>query len=880
MTKAKAIEIPPDTQPAQTIRLRQRLAVELKRIIATSLFAKLYMGAAVVILLATTFLWAYLSARVQGGNADQLIDAYLLQDGATFRGADFPGAHSFLVKWPLFLLIKLAGFSAGAFLWYTVGIVLLTVGALAFILYRIERRPLVFGTLCLALASVLLLVPAQPYPGALLPVNMAMLTTRNLEYVLFIFGLFLLVRSPKFKRPGFWLGVLCMGLLIASDKLFLTLAAGGALLATVAYALASKWKYVGMAVKWLVAGVAAAGVAAGLLWILNSAHLTHIVEGAAAGPYGFVHGGKQILLGVIYSFLGLLANFGTLSGVDFSILRNLPHQLWTGLWSASGVAMVINGFIMTAGIVAAAYLLLKSLGARKGQYERTDTSFRLSIFLIWTTIAMLVVFVATAHYYAVDARYLAISLFAVFIASATFARNRSWPAHRLVLAGIIITSGIGLGIPGALKVSYSEKAALDNVNARNSLIAQAVLHHPVDVVVGDYWRVVTAKQYLGDTQRVMPLQDCVTPRGILSSDQWRPDLREHSFAYLLSMDRSLTDYPSCNLAQVVAEYGRPNASVTLAGNIDHPQELLLFYDHGSHKSAPETPPPVAGTSTVVPIGLDQLPYTTCPVPTVMNVVAHQDDDLLFMNPDLLRDLKAGHCVRTVYMTAGDAGLDQFYWLSREQGSTAAYDTMLGLPKDTVWVRRIVKLPHGQYISVVNPRGSAVVSLIFMHLPDGGVRGGGFSTSHYENLARLKAGSIGRLHTVDNQSSYTASQLQDALISIMQTYHPAEVRTQSKQFGRYFHDHSDHMAVGAFTAQAHAEYVKQQFEGLVSIPLKFYLGYPTHESPENVGGTELQEKTAAFLEYAKYDGGVCHSVEQCRRDPAYGAYLPRQYEVSN
>jgi hypothetical protein len=40
---------------------------------------------------------------------------------------------------------------------------------------------------------------------------------------------------------------------------------------------------------------------------------------------------------------------------------------------------------------------------------------------------------------------------------------------------------------------------------------------------------------------------------------------------------------------------------------------------------------------------------------------------------------------------------------------------------------------------------------------------------------------------------------------------------------------------------------------------------------------LLEKEAAFFEYAGFDGGVCHSVAQCSKNPAYGAYLPRQYQ---
>ena len=36
------------------------------------------------------------------------------------------------------------------------------------------------------------------------------------------------------------------------------------------------------------------------------------------------------------------------------------------------------------------------------------------------------------------------------------------------------------------------------------------------------------------------------------------------------------------------------------------------------------------------------------------IVAHQDDDLLFMNPDIQTSIAIGHIVKTAYLTAGDS----------------------------------------------------------------------------------------------------------------------------------------------------------------------------------------------------------------------------------
>src|SRR3546814_4418800 len=56
-------------------------------------------------------------------------------------------------------------------------------------------------------------------------------------------------------------------------------------------------------------------------------------------------------------------------------------------------------------------------------------------------------------------------------------------------------------------------------------------------------------------------------------------------------------------------------------------------------------------------------------------VAHLDDDLLFMNPDIASNIEAGGCVQVVYLTASDAGEGEHYMLGRERGVRAAYAYM-------------------------------------------------------------------------------------------------------------------------------------------------------------------------------------------------------------
>jgi LmbE family N-acetylglucosaminyl deacetylase len=857
-------------------RKEGKISYRLKKMAATPVFVKLYAGASVIILLLSSCLWAILGTRVQQSNADQLANPYLFESSATLQGAVFPGQHSFLLKWPLFLLMKTFGLSAATFTFFTVGTVLLTVMSLAFILYRIERRPLMFGTLCLALASVLLMIPAQPYPGGILPVNMAMVTTRNIEYIVFIAGIALIARTTHIRERRFLAGTVLLGILVASDKLFLTLGVGGALIAIVVYALVRKWSLVSVMVTWLMAMLAAALLASIILWLASKSGVTHIGGSSMLSPYGLVHNPKDVVLGSIYALFGLMTNFGANPVADYRVRGTIPLELLHGLLSWGGIAVVVNFSLLCAALYVAGSFLVRSLRSGDRRPAPNNTSFKLSLMLIWTSLTALGIFIFSNHYYPVDSRYLGIALFAGFIAGASFLKVKQLRPESVLAVGACLILAIVFGLTGSVRSYNNEKTALADTNQRNVTVAEVLKHHPVSTLAGDYWRVLPVRSASSNALKVMPLEGCLEPRQVLSSTAWQPDLQHTSFAYLLTLDGNLTNSAHCSLSQIVDSYGRPNASALIAGTLNNPKEVLLFYDKGIHKSAPATPQATEGPATVLPISLDQLPYTACAVPTVMNVVAHEDDDLLFMNPDLLNDIKAGHCVRTIYMTAGDAGAGEFYWLSREQASEAAYAKMLGT--DDVWVQRIVQLGDKRFITVANPKGNSKISLIFMHLPDGNMRGEGFDATGHENLERLDSGSLGQLHSVDRQSTYDKSQLTDVLVSLMHIYVPSEIRTQSEIRGSHFQDHSDHMSASRFTKIAHEQYEAQQYEGRVTIPLLFYEGYPIRELPENVSGVDLETKEMIFSAYALHDDSVCHSRKACDRDPAYNGYLTRQYRA--
>ncbi len=260
----------------------------------------------------------------------------------------------------------------------------------------------------------------------------------------------------------------------------------------------------------------------------------------------------------------------------------------------------------------------------------------------------------------------------------------------------------------------------------------------------------------------------------------------------------------------------------------------------------------------------------CSQGAILNMVAHEDDDLLFLSPDLLHSIQAGLCVRTIFFTAGDDGLGSDYWLGREAGSRAAYAQMNGVAN--TWTQTDAGI-SGHPMPLFTLSGRPNISLVFMRLPDGNLDGSGFSSTGHESLQKLWQGSISTIHVIDGSSSYSKTSLTTTLTALMTAYQPTQIRTQD-YLGAYGDgDHSDHHTAGYFTQAAQQQYTTTHtFTG--------YEDYNTVNLPPNVTGADLDAKDNAFFTYAQFDPAIpCDTLEGC--DPGtYGGWLQRQYTVGS
>ncbi len=251
-----------------------------------------------------------------------------------------------------------------------------------------------------------------------------------------------------------------------------------------------------------------------------------------------------------------------------------------------------------------------------------------------------------------------------------------------------------------------------------------------------------------------------------------------------------------------------------------------------------------GSLAVIPLA-SPASAAACPGSS-LNIVAHEDDDLIFLNPDIANDIAAGRCVRTVFLTAGDAGNPYPDSIYRENGPEAAYARMAGVADN--WTTTTDDGVPNRSVRTEVLVGRPRVSISFIRLPDGFPSGQGSQAYGGASLAKLWNGSISTIRSVDTAETYTRSALISALTSMMTDLQPSTIRTQDYVSPITDADHSDHFMAGAFARAADLGYTRAH-------TLMSYQGYPIGNRPQNVFGSELTMKQAALQSASQYDPGA-------------------------
>ena len=250
----------------------------------------------------------------------------------------------------------------------------------------------------------------------------------------------------------------------------------------------------------------------------------------------------------------------------------------------------------------------------------------------------------------------------------------------------------------------------------------------------------------------------------------------------------------------------------------------------------------------------------------LNVIAHQDDDLLFMQPQLDDAIALGTSVTTVYVTAGNGTSGVDYADSRIRGALAAYSTSARAARGFIdwscgWIT-IANVPI-QHCRL----STAPISLLFVSMPDGGVYG-----TYAGSLRSLWQHDVDSVTTVAERTTpVTRDSLLALLAAIMQATQPARIDTLDLQ-STHGHDHSDHMIVGAATLLAAAE---------VGFTDEFiaHRGYSVASEPVDLSDDAGAESIASLQSYdaCVLSCGECgESACSGALDPVHDLWLHRHY----
>lgn len=256
--------------------------------------------------------------------------------------------------------------------------------------------------------------------------------------------------------------------------------------------------------------------------------------------------------------------------------------------------------------------------------------------------------------------------------------------------------------------------------------------------------------------------------------------------------------------------------------------------------------------------------------TLMTVWAHPDDDIIFANPTISDAIAAGRCVRTVFVTAGDAGKGMDYVRARELGILRAYNAMRG--KDGEWDATDIALDTGVHVRRLTPKDDPHLSVLYLRLPDGNITGAGFDATAHATLSKLYDGTEGSLVPVDGGPAVTRDQLVGSVRELASAFTPESTLTHIPR-GSVFApgDHPDHSAVGTLVRDALTS------DAAVGPGIRYFVGYPSENLPRNLEGAVLDSKVDTYRIYTQQDQVIrCADRTACLKTRKFGEWLQRSY----
>ncbi|WP_424860455.1 PIG-L family deacetylase [Streptomyces sp. MMS24-I29] len=254
-------------------------------------------------------------------------------------------------------------------------------------------------------------------------------------------------------------------------------------------------------------------------------------------------------------------------------------------------------------------------------------------------------------------------------------------------------------------------------------------------------------------------------------------------------------------------------------------------------------------------------------------VAHPDDDLFFLNPEIARTIRARCPVHTVYLTAGDDAVRDRtraleYVDRREYGVRAAYASMAGAADG--WKRSDVRtggLRVRSFLLAGRPVGAGI-RLTFLDLHDGLPHG-----EEPDSVLRLFDGSRHSVRGFPDGPAYTEERLVATLRALAGTDRAERILTMDHDNASFAFglgggvDHSDHGIT--------ARYFRRVGYAL-GIPVTSYLGYRMSALDADLTPAQAAEKERVVRWYVARRR--CRATGACAEVPPYHGPLQEDWNL--
>jgi LmbE family N-acetylglucosaminyl deacetylase len=278
-----------------------------------------------------------------------------------------------------------------------------------------------------------------------------------------------------------------------------------------------------------------------------------------------------------------------------------------------------------------------------------------------------------------------------------------------------------------------------------------------------------------------------------------------------------------------------------------------------------------------------VPAMAAQPPSIVQIVAHQDDDLLFMNPDIATNINNGYQTTTIFVTAGEGVVKvdddptpspEEYAAQRQAGARQAYAAMAGVSGCALdsaapggcWAGSSPFF-SGHLVQLFTLIGAPHIQLVFLNLPehaDERYLGGAALTKLRENPS-LETDSL----TMENAPAqhYDQGEVVGVLHTLLESYSATLVRAQDPAHDLdLYPDHDDHLAATWFADKA----VERYSAAHPRVLLEHYRDYNIKDVPANLMPTQRDMKQRIVVDhYLPHDS-------HASQDDYFVAWEARQY----